>query len=327
MQDAAALTLTRPFDTGALNWPEGRILFLNARPAGLADPARVLAVQPERGLFLGCQRADHDTHPALREGDAGFAAAFILAARQRAENEAMLADASARVVPGGLILMAGEKTSGVEAIFKAMQKAGVALEKWSKHHAVVFAARAPLPMLTERAEAAEAGMRTPVGGFSVGTIDAGSRLLVEHLPDSMKGDVADLGAGWGYLALEIARRAEPASLALIESHHSALEAAKANLAGCKASTTFHWLDVTCEPLPKTKDWVVMNPPFHDALGRHAPHLGQAFIRAGHGMLKPGGRLVMVANRQLPYEKTLADLFKTVEKRADNGRFKVLLARK
>jgi 16S rRNA (guanine1207-N2)-methyltransferase len=73
--------------------------------------------------------------------------------------------------------------------------------------------------------------------------------------------------------------------------------------------------------------VVMNPPFHDALGNHAPGLGSAFIRKAAAILQPGGRLIMVANRQLPYEAELGKAFKTVERIAESKGFKVLLARK
>jgi 16S rRNA (guanine1207-N2)-methyltransferase len=332
MHDPAALTLTRPFDMGALDWPDGRVLFLNARVAQIENPARVLAIQPERGLFLGLQRAGFAAHATLPESETGFVAAFILAARQRTENEAMLEAASTRIQPGGRVIMAGDKDSGIEAVAKALIKAGAALEKWSKNHALVIATSTPLPSITRPDKPSDLTVETPVGGFSVGAADEGSRFLIDHLPQGVKGDILDLGAGWGYLSMELARRALPASLTLIESHHAALQAARANLAGCPVPCAFHWLDATAETLPGSKvqtlkDWVVMNPPFHNALGSHAPQLGQAFIRAAASLLKPGGRLLMVANRQLPYEKTLGDAFKAVEKIAENGRYKLVLARK
>nr|WP_282097883.1 methyltransferase [Brucella pituitosa] len=39
-------------------------------------------------------------------------------------------------------------------------------------------------------------------------------------------------------------------------------------------------------------------------------LGQTFIAAAASRLKTGGRLLMVANRQLPYEATLKSLLRT-----------------
>ena len=44
----------------------------------------------------------------------------------------------------------------------------------------------------------------------------------------------------------------------------------------------------------------MNPPFHTR-PRADPALGQAMIRKAAAALRRGGRLFMVANRQLPYE--------------------------
>ncbi len=40
--------------------------------------------------------------------------------------------------------------------------------------------------------------------FSHDRIDAGSRLLAECLPETAKGVAADFGAGWGYLAAQLA---------------------------------------------------------------------------------------------------------------------------
>jgi 16S rRNA (guanine1207-N2)-methyltransferase len=114
---------------------------------------------------------------------------------------------------------------------------------------------------------------------------------------------------------------------LIESRFEALEAAKQNLANITIPAAFHWLDVATEKLPGFHDWVVMNPPFHDALGNLAPELGQTFIKAAFKALKPNGQLLMVANKQLPYEKTLGTGFRGFQTLAENGRFKVILARK
>jgi 16S rRNA (guanine1207-N2)-methyltransferase len=59
----------------------------------------------------------------------------------------------------------------------------------------------------------------------------------------LKGRVADLGAGWGYLSGEILAEQEGiAHLDLIEADHDMLEAARANVDDPRAA--FHWADVT-----------------------------------------------------------------------------------
>ena len=90
---------------------------------------------------------------------------------------------------------------------------------------------------------------------------------------------------------------------------------------------FHWADATgAEPPLSALDFVVMNPPFHDG-GWEDRSLGQAFVRRAAGALRKGGVLWMVANRHLPYEAVLNELFTTVEARADQGGYKVFEAQK
>ena len=96
--------------------------------------------------------------------------------------------------------------------------------------------------------------------------------------------------------------------------------------GASTPVSFHWFDVTSEKLDGIYDTVIMNPPFHE--GRASDiSLGQSFIAAAASRLKKGGRLLMVANRQLPYEATLKGLFKTVNLLEEVRGFKVFDARK
>ena len=331
MLDSAAATIARPFETGVLDWPNGPLLLLNARP-NMGVPQELarfsMAIQPERGLFNALKAEGFETHALLPEITTSFAAAFILVARQRAENDVMIAHASSHVAPNGLIIVAGAKNSGVEALAKAITKTGTDIGKLSKNHALVFWGQAPFSPVEKLEPQAATRFETPTGGFSSGSVDEGSKFLIDNLPPKLWGSVADFGAGWGYLSAEIgARCTKVASLTLIESRFEALEAAKQNLGSVTIPASFHWLDVTAEKLPGLHDWVVMNPPFHDTLGNHAPELGQAFIKAAFKALKPNGQLLMVANKQLPYEKTLAVGYRNFQTLAENGRFKVILARK
>ncbi|TAM99599.1 MAG: methyltransferase, partial [Rhizobiaceae bacterium] len=109
--------------------------------------------------------------------------------------------------------------------------------------------------------------------------------------------------------------------------YEALEAARRNLpAGETPSRDFFWHDLIGETVVRRYDTVVMNPPFH--AGRAAePHLGQQMIRMAAQALKPGGRLILVANRPLPYEAVLAEAFSTHGEFARDDRFKVLWGRR
>ena len=94
--------------------------------------------------------------------------------------------------------------------------------------------------------------------------------------------------------------------------------------GGGATARFHWHDLASEPVETRYDAIVMNPPFHT--GRAAePGIGQGLIAVAARALRKGGRLVLVANRQLPYEKPLAAAFAKVDKIVEDRGFKVLSA--
>jgi 16S rRNA (guanine1207-N2)-methyltransferase len=117
-------------------------------------------------------------------------------------------------------------------------------------------------------------------------------------------------------------------LDLYDANHAALEAAKANVAenAPKVPARFFWHDLAGEPVKDKYDLVIMNPPFHEG---HAaePSLGQAMIKTAASSLRGGGRLLLVANRGLPYEPVLAENFKESGETCRNARFKVLWAKK
>src|SRR5690606_35299620 len=138
-------------------------------------------------------------------------------------------------------------------------------------------------------------------------------LLATHMKDIVFGNVADLGAGWGYLTVQCLKLSDRIkAIDLFEADYEALDAAYGNLErlGATVPLTFNWHDVTSEKIPGIYDTIIMNPPFHEGRVRDVS-LGQSFIAAAASRLKSGGRLLMVANRQLPDEATLKGLFKQV----------------
>jgi 16S rRNA (guanine1207-N2)-methyltransferase len=168
------------------------------------------------------------------------------------------------------------------------------------------------------------GFQTLPGVFSADGPDRGSILLASALPPKLAGKVADLGAGWGYLAAEILKRPGVKRLDLVEAEADALDCARVNVTDPRAR--FHWADATTWRPDSLLDAVVMNPPFH--LGRDAdPALGAAFIRAARRMLAPNGSLWLVANRHLPYDAALSENFLQHEDVAGDGGFRVVHATK
>jgi 16S rRNA (guanine1207-N2)-methyltransferase len=70
---------------------------------------------------------------------------------------------------------------------------------------------------------------------------------------------------------------------------------------------------------------VSNPPFHVHGRADRPDIGRRFITAAAEALRPRGRLLLVANRHLPYESVLDARFTAVRTLADDRGFKVIEA--
>ncbi|KAG1713813.1 Ribosomal RNA small subunit methyltransferase C [Nymphon striatum] len=163
------------------------------------------------------------------------------------------------------------------------------------------------------------GYVTAAGVFSEAKIDVGSALLATHLED-LKGDVADLGAGWGYLSREILTQDGVTSLDMIEAEKTALDCAVINTNDPRATPI--WGDALDHK--GAYDVVVSNPPFHTSRDGN-PDLGRGFIATAARILKPRGQLLMVANRHLPYEGELDTKFGHIEELSGSGAFKIFRA--
>ncbi|MFA5592935.1 MAG: methyltransferase [Micavibrio sp.] len=169
-------------------------------------------------------------------------------------------------------------------------------------------------------------LKTMCGLFSWDRIDAGSALLARYLPEAACVQAADFGAGIGYLSrMLLGRASAPRDLYVIEADARALACARDNLSGIQEETALHflWEDLTSPVagLPPL-DLVVMNPPFHKGKGEDAG-IGRQFIRTAGVHLKKGGKLLMVANRHLPYEEELRRGFKDVQILAQESGFKII----
>lgn len=328
-------TLFHPFACGAIDLPvsSARVLFLGALGSfrKSADfPAGVACVQGFRPDFLALQRAGLAVSP-VPEGS-GYDVALVLAGRHRGQNETRLAEALERMVPGGLVVVAGGKEDGIGGLVKRVSGLLAVEDRLPKYHGTAFWLRRPYEVADAVAALRAGNGRKTVedrfvaasGMFSHEAVDAGSRLLAAGLPADIKGSVADFCAGWGYLAAEIGRRCPSvARIDLYEADWESLEAAKANLAGF-AAARFFWQDLAAEPVTERYDAIVMNPPFHR--GRAAePMIGRDMIRAAASALRKGGRLFMVANRELPYEATLGRHFAQWRETAREGGFKTFVA--
>ena len=304
--------------------PEGRIaVFHPGAGADLSDLPRdrVKVITGFRPDYEHFEAAGFDCATAP-EGE--YSAALVCLSRARKRSQADIAMA-AGVAP--LVIVDGAKTDGVDAILRACRDRMPVEGPINKAHGKLFwfaGGDAFADWAEGVAHEIVPGFVTRPGVFSADGIDPASEALAAVLPVKLGREVADLGAGWGYLAARVLERAGVERVHLVESEHTALDCARRNVTDTRAE--FHWADARHWTPESGLDAVIMNPPFHTTRDAD-PSLGRDFIRAAARVLKPGGSLWMVANRHLPYESTLAECFGDITALPGDNRFKLVHARR
>lgn len=253
-----------------------------------------------------------------------YAVCIVSLPRAKAEARAMIADACE--VCNGIVVIDGQKTDGIDSILRDVRDRVTVSGPISKAHGKMLWISAPASDFfvdwKQGPSKTPGGFWTAPGVFSADGVDLASALLVDALPEKLGAEVADLGAGWGFLSAHILTRKTVEKLYVVEAGHMALECARRNVTDDRAE--FLWEDATAWQPPHRLDAVVMNPPFHT--GRAAePQIGQAFVAAAARVLSAQGKLWMVANRHLPYEAELKTRFAHVEEIGGDARFKLFHA--
>jgi 16S rRNA (guanine1207-N2)-methyltransferase len=307
-------------------------LFLGAQPhPALTQWPDVCGWQPLKPLAaawdgVGLARVDRPT--------GRYPLVLVQPGKSRDETLAWLARAREHLEPGGRLLVAMPNTAGAARFEKALGYACGNIASLQKHKCRAFHAVedgkwreeifAEWRALGGRRVLSNTKFVVEPGVFSVDHIDPGSAFLAAHLPATLRGDVADLGAGWGFLSDVVLQRCPKVGrLDLFEADARALACARANLTGHAREIHFHWHDV-CEGLPGSYDAIVMNPPFHAGQATHVD-LGRAFLKTAAAALRRGGKFYLVANRQLPYEAVLETCGLAWRNAGEDKTYKLLFA--
>jgi 16S rRNA (guanine1207-N2)-methyltransferase len=336
--DPALATLWLPFAEAQLQWPATDALFLNARaplPEWTAHLTCVQSFKPHATQLEqhGAQCVEESASLPPQQ----FALTLLLPPRQREQARALLARAVISTQPGGHVIVAASNNEGARSVENDLDQLTGNVCSLSKHKcracwSMIDPATLNNQLLNEWQQ--QDAMRPIEGGrfvsrpgvFAWDRIDVASKLLIEQLPNNLRGRAADLGAGFGYLSVELLQRCKGITdLDVYEADARALALAKLNL---KATIPlqFYWHDVT-QGLHNKYDVIVTNPPFHAQTRHDRPDIGQQFIRAAAAALKPRGQLWLVANRHLPYEAVLNSSFGQVRIATEAHGFKIIHATK
>jgi 16S rRNA (guanine1207-N2)-methyltransferase len=304
----------------------------------------------------------HGTHGIAAELRADVVG--IRSPREKLSAVQLLADAFRALRVDGRCVLAGANREGVKSVAALAERAfgnAEVLGHDSGHRAVAFVKRADEPvdpsvfdnplLAHDNFHVIEANVRERLlkvhsrpGVFSWEHIDDATLLLAETMDIAEGEEVLDLGCGSGVLGTVAAALSRTGRVVMvdadIEAVRSARRTAEASAATSSTSTaetadtasTARTGSTECLPSDVASavtdekfDVVVTNPPFH-AGGRATDlDLPLRFIRDAHHVLRRGGRLYLVANRTLPYEREIATVFGNVTALHETSRFKILRA--
>jgi 16S rRNA (guanine1207-N2)-methyltransferase len=177
---------------------------------------------------------------------------------------------------------------------------------------------------------------TPLGSIPLGTmpgvfswqaLDDGTAFLLSQalLPGLAEGaDVLDVGCGTGVIGCALGRRAR--SLHLVDVNLLAVECARTSVQLNDLPDARVYPSDVYSDVEGSFDLIVSNPPFHQGFDVSSEAVSRLMAQAPDH-LKPGGRLLIVANAFLPYEAALEEHLGNAQVVAQNTRYKVLMGEK
>ncbi len=262
---------------------------------------------------------------------ASLDALTMLAPPNTQERRYALALALQALKTGSPLIVLAPKDKGGARLAQELEAFGCLIEETSRRHHRIIHTQKPASFSQNATQALQTALTegqprwlpelelwSQPGLFSWDRVDIGSALLLAHLP-VLCGKGADLGCGIGVLARHVLKSTAVTQLTAVDYDRRALDLMRRSLPTPRLTPL--WADVR-QPLALHQlDFVVMNPPFH-AGGIEDQSLGQHFIRQAAQMLRPKGRCWITANRHLPYEAVLRQVFQQLTLIASDNGFKI-----
>ncbi|MFT5162901.1 MAG: 23S rRNA (guanine1835-N2)-methyltransferase, partial [Alteromonadaceae bacterium] len=167
--------------------------------------------------------------------------------------------------------------------------------------------------------------------FSRDNLDIGARLFIDNLPQTNQPlAVVDLGCGNGVIGLSLLAKSPNCRVTFVDESYMAVASARQtiedNMPEQLNQCRFVVDDCLTSQDPDSTDIVLCNPPFHQQQAV-TDHIAWQMFKDAQRVLKPGGKLVIVGNRNLAYHIKLKRLFSNYQTLDSNKKFTILSATK
>jgi 16S rRNA (guanine1207-N2)-methyltransferase len=256
--------------------------------------------------------------------------------REKDRLDMVLHALTASMNPSARLWIVGEKRAGINSTVRLLDRRFASVRKLDNaRHCSLIEAVTPAPAppfdldryLATTAHDTGQGTATLCsfpGVFAHGRVDTGTALLLAALRNlPVDGDVLDFACGNGVIGIDLLARGAPVRITALDASALALEAARRSFVrngfDARLLASDGWREADGR-----HDWIVSNPPFHRGVHNDLDTAGD-FLRGAGTFLKRGGRIIVVFNRHLPYERWARARYRTVDRLTDSREFTVIQA--
>ncbi len=333
---------------GGVGWLAGEV----ARfvPAGevlsLTRDVRDVWIAQEQLKSIPNANTNFDVFPKFK----GWDIVVLTIPKERRYTRTLLIAAWEALKSGGQLLLAGPSKGGAKAVIRDAERlfGNATVLGYRNHQRVAACVKVkafpnPLPKEFQQAGVApdtkffvdfqqrerNFKLETHPGIFSWGALDKGTALLMENLNIETGARVWDVGCGYGTVGISAAF-AGAEFVAMSDVNLIAVDYTKRNVINYgfdDCIKVFAADSLSANPhdqIGPPFDLIVSNPAFHQ--GRKVnKSMADSLIIQAPKWLKPNGRLIIVANRFLNYDKFMRLHFKHVLRIAETNRFHVIEA--
>ncbi|MFC1996197.1 methyltransferase [Chloroflexota bacterium] len=325
-------------------------LIPNGRVLSLARDIREVHAAKTRLSAIPNASSTQDVFPKTKNWDI----VLLTIPKERRYARTLLLAAWGALKPGGKLFLAGPSKGGAKAVIKDAERlfGNSSVLGYRSHQRVAISVRedtfiTPLPKEFQQGgiapdtqhvvELHRSGrilkLETHPGIFSWDAVDEGTALLLDHLEVEPGSRVWDVGCGYGAIGLS-AVLAGAGFAAMSDINLLAVDYAQRNAynLGMEESVKVFAAD-TVSFHPDTDNnshlihpfsLIISNPAFHQGPTVDKSMADQLIILSPD-FLAPSGRLLIVANRFLNYDKFMREHFTHVARIAENSKFHLIQA--
>ncbi len=256
--------------------------------------------------------------------------AVIYMPKSKEHARMLISNIASCIKPGGQLLLVGENKAGIKSGAKLLEPFSEQVNKIdSARHCSLFCAQLSkgtppfdLKKWQTRWAMTLSGTELEIvslpGVFSHKELDEGTKLLLENVKRVPAGKVLDFACGAGVIGCFLAKKQSDMDLVMSDvsalALHCAAESAKANGIQCDIIASDGLTDV-----PGNFEAVFTNPPFHTGIQTNYA-VTEKFIQDLKRHLRPGGSVLLVANRFLKYPQALQENLNKVKVVAKTTKF-------